>query len=176
MESKAPRCGSATGECRAPLANGRRRAKHGGIEELAQLNLVAKVRLQTAKLMRFGLVGLLSAAVYSVAVVGLVAMLKLDGKLANVIGYVVALPINFVGHRHFTFVSKGIVSGDAIRFCILHGINIGISTAGFGILVDGMKLPYWFGILGALVLVPISTFIVMDVWVFAEQRRPVFYD
>jgi putative flippase GtrA len=58
----------------------------------------------------------------------------------------------------------------------MHVVNIGVSTVGFGILVDGMKLPFWVGILSALVLVPISTFIIMDVWVFAEQGSPFVHD
>jgi len=140
------------------------------------LPLVAKMRFLTAKFMRFGLVALFSAAVYSITVAVVISLVRLDGKLANIIGYVAALPLNFIGHRHFTFSSTGIVSREAIRFCLLHVVNIGVSTVGFGVLVDGVKLPFWFGILGVLVLVPISTFIVMDVWVFAEQRRPIVHD
>jgi putative flippase GtrA len=178
-EAKAPLPDSAIPERRTllPIGGSQSQARDasrwfGGM----QMPSVVKARFLTAKLIRFGLVALLSATVYSVAVAALVSLLNFDGKLANVIGYVVAVPLNFIGHRRFTFLSKGLLSKEAIRFSLLHAVNIGVSTAGFGLLVDSMKLPFWFGILGVLVLVPISTFIIMDVWVFAEQGRPFIRD
>jgi hypothetical protein len=93
------------------------------------------MRFLTAKFVRFSLVALLSAAVYSIAVAVMVSLLKLDGKLANVIGYVSALPLNF-GHRRFTFLVDGhyFKGGNTLLSpsCGQHWV----STAGFSILVD----------------------------------------
>ena len=134
----------------------------------------AEMPVVMAKLMRFGLVGVFSAGIYSIVVVGVVVSFKLDGKLANLIGYAAALPINFMGHRRFTFLSNGIAHKEAIRFCTVHAVNIVVSTGGFGVLVDGMRLPYWLGIVSTLILVPITTFIIMDLWVFREWSSPIF--
>ncbi len=134
----------------------------------------AEMPVVMAKFMRFGLVGVFSAGIYSIVVVGVVVSFKLDGKLANLIGYAAALPINFMGHRRFTFLSNGIAHKEAIRFCTVHAANIVVSTGGFGVLVDGMRLPYWLGIVSTLILVPITTFIIMDLWVFREWSSPIF--
>lgn len=177
MEAKIPPADAARGKLGTPQSIDSPGARdNGGLIEATRISLAANARFLAGKFVRFGPIGLLSAAVYSIAVAALVSLLKLDGKFANVIGYLVALPLNFVGHRHFTFGSTSTVSREAIRFCFMHVVNIGVSTVGFGILVDGMKLPFWVGILSALVLVPISTFIIMDVWVFAEQGSPFVHD
>ncbi len=118
------------------------------------------------RLIRFAGVGALSGLIYVLAVAFYVDVIKFDVKLSSVLGYLTALPVSFIGHRNFTFRSNGQVAGEFVRFLVVHGANIAISIGGMALIVDWFGYNYWFGSILAVALVPISTYIVMEFWVF----------
>ena len=128
------------------------------------------LRALATKAMRFGLVGIVSAGIYAGVTVLCVSRLGLEAKVASTIGYLAALPLSFVAHRQYTFVAGGIVWREAIRFIAVHIANIGISIGTMALAVDGFDLGYGFGVAGALVLVPLVAFILMNFWVFQKQK------
>jgi len=92
-------------------------------------------------------------------------------KWSSVFGYITVLPVNFIGHRKLTFHSVNNTLPEVFRFLGVHTVNAAISVAGMYAVVDWLGYSYWFGSLTAVVLVPISTFLMMDRWVFTSRKK-----
>jgi putative flippase GtrA len=133
------------------------------LARLPRRNLVAKA-------MRFALVALVSGGIFVLVTSLCVSGLGLDPKIGSAAGYLASLPFNFVAHRQYTFVAKGTVWREALRFVIVHAANIAVSIGAVAATVDGLGLHYGFGMIAALMLVPLVTFILMNFWVFRIQK------
>lgn len=118
--------------------------------------------------MTIGLDGATSWARTAVRAGGL-SMLAMDHKLASTFGYLVALPFNFAGNRHFSFRSSNALAGDAGRFLLLHAGNLIVTVMAMGTVVDLLGLHYSAGITVAVILVPAVNFLVMQWWVFRQK-------
>jgi putative flippase GtrA len=123
-----------------------------------------------AKAMRFVLVALFSGGIFVMVTSLCVSGLGLDPKTGSAAGYLASLPFNFVAHRQYTFVARGTVWREALRFVIVHAVNIAVSIGAVAATVDGLGLHYGFGMIAALMLVPLVTFILMNLWVFRIQK------
>lgn len=132
-------------------------------------------RALAVKAMRFGLVALVSGAIFVAVTTLCISGLGLDPKTGSTIGYLASLPVNFVAHRQYTFVARGIIWREALRFIVVHVANIAVSISAAAIAVDGFGLHYGFSILATLMLVPLVTFTLMNLWVFphSESANPV---
>ena len=122
-----------------------------------------------AKLIRFSFVGAASGITYAVAVALLVSGLGVTPTTSSVLGYLIALPVSFLGHRTYTFRSRATIVPEFIRFTSVHLVNMFVSLAGMAWAVDFLGLSYWVGILAAITLVPIATYITTDLWVFVDK-------
>ncbi len=124
-----------------------------------------------AKGLRFGLVGVSSGLVFAAVTALLVSGTGCGGKLASGCAYIASLPLNFVGHRNFSFRSESGLLGDAARFCAVHAVNLAVTLGAMAGAIDGLGLHYAFGVLGAVVLVPLTNFLLMNIWVFKRLSR-----
>lgn len=118
------------------------------------------------KVIRFGLVGVLSGTVFAGVTMLFAGPLEFGPKLASSAGYVASMPLNFIGNRRFSFRSDNAMLGDLLRFVLLHTCNIFLTTFAMGAAVDLLGLHYIFGIVAAVLLVPCVNFAVMNWWVF----------
>lgn len=121
------------------------------------------------KAMRFGMVGVLSSSVFAVVTALCAGPLGIGPKLSSVAGYVASMPLNFVFNRRFSFRSENTLLGDLLRYILMHGINILLTTFAMGAAVDYFGLHYAFGIVAAVVLVPLLNFVLMNWWVFRKS-------
>lgn len=122
-----------------------------------------------AKGIRFGMVGATSGLIFSGTTALLVSGFDANPKLASAVGYVTSMPINFIANRKFAFQSEGHWLGDVIRFCVLHLANIALTAGAMSIAVDALGLHYLFGVIAAILLVPVANFVAMYFWVFGQQ-------
>jgi putative flippase GtrA len=123
-----------------------------------------------AKLIRFGAVGVIAAMVYVLAVVTLVSGLGVPPIGAAVLGYLIALPVSFMGHRAFTFRSKATMVPELARFTVMHLVNMMVSLGAMAWAVNLLGLEYWVGILAAVAIVPLASYITSDLWVFVDRK------
>lgn len=137
----------------------------------ARLHAVATGNALWAKGLRFGLVGVGSGLIFAAVTAVLVSGAGFGGKLASGCAYIASLPLNFVGHRNFSFRSEGAWLGDAARFCAVHAVNLAVTMGAMAGAIDGFGLHYAFGIFGAVVLVPVTNFLLMNIWVFKTLSR-----
>lgn len=122
-----------------------------------------------AKLLRFSAVGTLSGVVFLLATIVLTSWLVIDAKISSVIGYVVSMPVNFIGNRRYSFRSRASLVGDLLRFSILHVANMTVTAAAMATVTDWLEMSFIFGAIAAILLVPITTFVAMNFWVFRYQ-------
>lgn len=123
------------------------------------------------RLFRFAWVGIFSGLAYMLVVGFYVEIADFNPKWSSVLGYITVLPVNFLGHRKLSFRSANDVLPEIFRFLGVHSVNAGISVAGMYGAVDLLGYSHWLGSLTAVVLVPISTFLMMDRWVFTNRRK-----
>lgn len=121
-----------------------------------------------AKGMRFGIVGATSGLVFASTTFMLISEGQMDERLSSVIGYMFSVPINFFANRSFSFRSCGNIWSDAVRYTVVQIANMAASVAAMQA-ANTLGLHYLFGIVGAIMLVPMTNFLLMEVWVF----RPI---
>lgn len=120
-------------------------------------------------LTRFAGVGGLSSVLYAIVVAIAVSRFRVHHDLATLVAFAVVTPLNFMMHRGFTFHSLGVVHQDLRRYLLLQVTSFLVSLSIMSLCVDVLRLPYVAGIIGAVVLVPLVSFFVMDRWVFARK-------
>jgi putative flippase GtrA len=120
----------------------------------------------TAKLARFGVVGVMSGFVFLVCTAVLAGFLNLEPKIASAVGYIVSMLPNFLGNRQFSFKSKGKLLDELPRYLVLHGCNFLFTIGLMGTAVNIFHLHFGFGEIAATILVPLVNFAAMNQWVF----------
>jgi putative flippase GtrA len=121
--------------------------------------------------MRFGIVGGISGLIFAATTALLISEGRVDATLSSIIGYVVSMPVNFFANRSFSFRSQGNILSDAIRYTVLQVVNMAASAGAMQAATNTLGLHYLFGIAGAIVLVPLTSFLLMEVWVFGRPAR-----
>jgi putative flippase GtrA len=127
-----------------------------------------------AKGLRFALVGGTSGLIFAVATAFFISCVGADERLASMAGYLISMPINFFANRTFAFQSRGRAWADALRFVALHILNVVITVLAMETSIKALGLHYAFGIAGAIICVPLISFILMNIWVFRHSswRHP----
>jgi putative flippase GtrA len=127
-----------------------------------------------AKLVRFGIVGVLSGAIYAVVTALLISELHAGPVVASVVGYCVSVPASFLGHRRFSFRSQGRWTVEAQRFVLTQALNIAVTAGSMYAATAWLGAHYGWGMFAAVIFVPIANFVVMNLWVFRDQeaRQP----
>lgn len=120
----------------------------------------------------FVAVGTSAAFVHWVVVVLLVSGAYLTPLVANVVGWVVAFGVSFMGHYQLTFrYQRGHIKDAVWRFFLLSAIGFAINETSYAILLKQTRLPY--ELLLAIILVGVAafTFLASRLWAFNPGRR-----
>ena len=118
------------------------------------------------RLLRFGAVGLLAAAVHYWVVIGLVELLQIAPLKANFGGFAVAFWFSYLGHRHWTFADHGAGSGSFVRFLITALLGFFLNQFLFYLLLQHVRLPYYISLAIVVVVVAIMTYVLSRLWAF----------
>ena len=124
-----------------------------------------------AKAARFALVGGISTLAYGVFTLGAVQRLALSPLVATIFGYLLAIPLNYLLQRLFTFRSTTAMRHELPRFLVVHGLNMAGSFAIMLLVVEVMHADYRWGVIATMTAVPVLVFVAMDAWVF--RRMPL---
>jgi putative flippase GtrA len=129
---------------------------------LAELQSVPVIR----KGSRFALVGALSGLFYLVVLLLLTDILDTPPQVASVIAYIAALPLNFIGQRHFAFGSANHWRGDLVRYAGLVLLSLAASYCIVWLISVKFGLPPLLGGLATILCIPVLTYVCMDRFVF----------
>ena len=124
-----------------------------------------------AKAIRFSFVGFLSGVVFSLTTALLVSGLGVEAIVSSILGYCISVPVSFLGHRQFSFHSKGNWIADTIRFAFVQMCNIALTAGAMYVTVEQFRSQYYWGIMAAIALIPIVNFGVANLWVFRNQAH-----
>ena len=124
----------------------------------------------SARAIRYALVGLANGAVFAATSALAVTQFEYSPVAASALGYLCSVPMSFVGHRSFTFRSKNAWKGEAGRFVLVHICSLSAAVLIMQV-VTGARLPYYLGLVGAVLLIPLINFLVSHFWVFATRSK-----
>jgi putative flippase GtrA len=122
-----------------------------------------------AKAIRWAFVGVFSGAIYALVTAGLVSGLGAAPVPASIVGYCVSVPASFVGHRRFSFRSNGRWTTEAIHFVLVQAVNIAVTAGSMYAALHYFGSQYGWGMIAAVIFVPIANFLFMNLWIFADH-------
>lgn len=135
------------------------------------LNPLLRGHSSWAKLVRFGIAGLISSFSYALFTWILVYAFRMSPVASSAMGYVLAIPLSFLLQRSFSFRSEGSKRKQAPRFVLVHSFNILVSIAVMHFLVSALGMDYRIGIAITMLLIPLLSFLAMNLWVFRSGGK-----
>lgn len=121
------------------------------------------------KLLRFGLSGGLATLAYgTIALIASYATLW-QPMTVHFVAYGLCLPISYLLQRNFTFRFTGKHSVSMPRFFVAMVATFLCSSLAVQKVQD-MGYPDIYGTLSVMVVIPLISFIVMQLWVFQQKR------
>lgn len=116
-------------------------------------------------------VGAAAAAVHWCVVVGLVGHLGWQPQIANVVGWLTAFPVSFMGHQRLTFSDRATpLLPTALRFFGLSAAGFAINEAAYVLLLRAGVARYDVALAAVLIGVALATFLLSRGWAFAHPR------
>ena len=134
--------------------------------------IARKIIPEIAELVLFGLVGISATAVhYIVAVLGFMHF-GVPVWFANIIAFVIALPVSYFGHAFLTFSAKRygrishVTRTSALRFFLLAFAGFSINETSVIAMTYYFEVPPRLGILVTLVFVAGLLFLLSKLWAY----------
>lgn len=123
------------------------------------------------KLFRFGIVGIAAAITYAVLAYIFIWNFELGEILASSLAYLIAIPVSFFGQKYLTFMSRGAVKTEAIKFIVLQLFCLIVATLIPIVTSDVFELHPNYSILAVCILIPPISFGIMSIMVFTERPK-----
>lgn len=126
------------------------------------------------RLFRFGIIGLMAAAIHYLVVVALVELGGTAPLLANVGGFATAFWCSYFGHRHWTFADRRATNATRSFFRFLATAVLGflLNQLLFYLLLTHVNLPYFISLAIVVVVVAVLTYVLTRLWAFRLPRAP----
>lgn len=120
-------------------------------------------------LIRFAIVGASVAAIYAALYLGLLALGTAQAP-ANVLAFLIAVAVQYVGQAGFTFGAPLADGGQITRFALMIGLGLATSTLITAWMAPAAGAPDWAAALAVTLLLPVQNYLFMTLWVFANTR------
>lgn len=124
------------------------------------------LRARTAEFIRFAIVGAFSTILFAVIVYVLLNLTDIRPTYANALGYLIAIPLNYVFQRGYSFRSSQAKRTEFPRFIAVHAINLLASAGLMWFVHDRLRLHEYWGIAVTAFCIPLLTYFVMRRFVF----------
>jgi putative flippase GtrA len=120
-----------------------------------------------AQLVRFAIVGLFLAAIYS-AIYWYLATYVMPPVVAVLIAFLVAVSIGFVLHSRWSFRGHGAREDRRmkIKFLLVQSSGLLLNEAFTWVLTGPMHGPTWWPLIPAIFVTPFATYLLNRQWVF----------
>lgn len=126
----------------------------------------SRVSVEFARLVRFGIVGIIVTAVYFSTSVAMVEAVGLPPVAASVIGQIFAVGVSYFGHAEISFRVEHNHRRHAWRFLVTAAATLCLNIFVTWFLTDMMRLPYLIAFCVIVVLIPAINFTCNRFWVF----------
>jgi putative flippase GtrA len=123
------------------------------------------------QLLRFGLVGAAAAATHFAVAVACVRITGVDPQLANVIGFLIAFAVSFVGQWRWTFANHAAPVSRALpSFFFVSILGFATNALAYRWLLTHTTLRYDIALALVLVGVAAMTFVLSRYWAFRRMH------
>jgi putative flippase GtrA len=123
-----------------------------------------------SSLLWFGLVGASAAAVHISVVWLLVSQWQLAALVANVLGFLLAFAVSFVGHQRLSFAAQQASVRQALpRFALVALLGFAVNEMLYALLLAA-GLEYRFALLLVLLAVAVMTWLLSRFWAFRASH------
>lgn len=120
-------------------------------------------------LFAFGIVGVSAAATHVVIGLTLVHSRILEPFNANIIAFLTAFMVSYLGHKRFTFQSKAKTSQALPRFFIAAVLGLGLNQIIVFVCVNQLGWEYLYALAIVIMVVPATMYIFGKYWAFKER-------
>jgi putative flippase GtrA len=97
-------------------------------------------------------------------------VLHIDVFWANMVAYSCMIPASFWGHKVITYQSVAKAQPEFLRFCFTAALGLLLSMTTIELSNDALHLSPYISIGTVLVVVPMLSYFLMNVWVFSTNR------
>ncbi len=122
---------------------------------------------------KFAVVGVIATAVHITTAIAVNALAGVPPLPANVIAFVTACGVSYLGNRNWTFAVSTRHAVAVPRFLAVSLTCFGINQAIVYVIAVLMARPLWVAMIPVAVVVPALSFWLNRVWVFFAQRKAV---
>ncbi len=123
------------------------------------------------QVVRFGLVGAAAAATHFVVAVACVRGLAMDPQAANVIGFLIAFSVSFLGQWRWTFGANAAPLARALpSFFLVSIAAFAVNALAYRLLLTHTRLRYDVALAIVLIGVAAMTFVLSRFWAFRRSR------
>jgi putative flippase GtrA len=120
---------------------------------------------------RFGTVGIIATAVHIVAIFLLLSKTLLPTLVANMLAFLTAFGISFIGHYLWTFRSPGCVGKAIRRFLLISITAFVVNTMLLASLISTGWISTTASAIVSATVIPVITFLASRLWGFQSYRR-----
>ena len=138
------------------------------VQQTTEASVGRRVRQWPGLLVRFSSISALSTLTYAAVLILAAVVAGIDGKAAIALAYFAALPMNFFGHRRFTFRSDAHVATQILKFIFVHALILALSTAVMALSVDYFRMPVLAGLVLSTAAIMVLSFLLLNSWVFKK--------
>ena len=124
------------------------------------------VKKELGTLLRFSSVGILVTLVHFVIALTAIALFKLPAQVANLVAFLCALTLSYLGHHQLTFRSDKTFRATSLRFLIIAGAAYLCSAAVLLLLEQGTSFSSELQVILAACVIPAISYIAGRLWVF----------
>ena len=123
------------------------------------------------QVVRFGLVGAAAAATHFVVAVACVRGLAADPQIANVVGFLIAFSVSFLGQWRWTFATHATPLARALpSFFVVSIAGFAVNALAYRLLLTRTPLRYDVALAIVLIGVAAMTFALSRFWAFRSTR------
>ncbi len=128
--------------------------------------------LLDSQIVRFGLVGASAFALHWTSVVTILNFADLSPLVANCFGFLLAFALSYFGHKNWTFAARNQPHATSLRrFSMVSLAGFLINESSYAVLLNHTSLSYRQGLVIALGVAAMSTFLLSRFWAFADRHR-----
>jgi putative flippase GtrA len=127
------------------------------------------------RLLRYAVAGVTVSIGYTLTVVLFVNVWHcLEPPQASAASFLLWTPLSYIAHRDFTFLFTGAEVPAIVKFVLAFVLRLAVSAYSVELAVQ-CGAPYLVGVAANWVLLPLISYLIMDLWVFravAPERSP----
>ncbi|MCF3946429.1 GtrA family protein [Acidiphilium iwatense] len=130
---------------------------------------VSEIRQLVSRVMKFGVTGITSTAIYVGLSYTMIKILALEVIVSSIVAFIIASVFSYLVNTLWSFSEKP-SPANLMKFATVTILGSAISSA---ILKNAitMGFGYWIGIIAILLIVPLMTFIAHHVWTYQQPAR-----